>query len=494
MWPCRFNVNLLKNIQIIGTLIAGSILCVIKAQSGVRLFNVAIILAGGEGKRASFSQPKQLVSLAGKPVIQHTLETFIDSELFDFIVVACGAETKVTVSKLKSQYKWSSIHFADAGAERWKSTLSGAIKAQNLTNSADAKVLIHDAVRPLVSKDILINCINKLDLYDAIDVAIPATDTIIEIDADDKIINQIPDRRKLYNGQTPQGFKLVQLRYFLETAISLNLDATDDCGMALQVNPNLKIGLVEGEATNLKLTYEQDLYYMDKLIQIQTKTTEGLKEYFELGGKNIVIIGGTRGIGAAIADELNSIGAYPIILGTSTGFDVSSPEIVEEKFNQLIEQNIEIFAVINCAAVLDFEWLENLDDKKIDNAIDINLKGAIYCSKYSIPLLEKTWGSLIHFTSSSYSRGREQYAVYSASKAGIVNLTQALSEEFSSKNIRVNCICPGRTNTDMRKKAFGNEDENSLLPPNDVAKATVRLLQSKANGQIIEVRKGKLQT
>ena len=110
-----------------------------------------------------------------------------------------------------SQYKWSSIHFADAGAERWKSTLSGAIKAQNLTNSADAKVLIHDAVRPLVSKDILINCINKLDLYDAIDVAIPATDTIIEIDADDKIINQIPDRK---NGQTPQGFKLVQLRYF----------------------------------------------------------------------------------------------------------------------------------------------------------------------------------------------------------------------------------------------------------------------------------------
>ena len=85
---------------------------------------------------------------------------------------------------------------------------------------------------------------------------------------------------------------------------------------------------------------------------------EGLKEYFELGGKNIVIIGGTRGIGAAIADELNSIGAHPIVLGTSTGFDVSSPEIVEEKFNQLIEQNIEIFAVINCAAVLDFEWLK----------------------------------------------------------------------------------------------------------------------------------------
>ena len=71
----------------------------------------------------------------------------------------------------------------------------GAIKAQNLTNSADAKVLIHDAVRPLVSKDILINCINKLDLYDAIDVAIPATDTIIEIDADDKIINQIPTEK-----------------------------------------------------------------------------------------------------------------------------------------------------------------------------------------------------------------------------------------------------------------------------------------------------------
>ena len=52
--------------------------------------------------------------------------------------------------------------------------------------------------------------------------------------------------------------------------------------------------MVEGEATNIKLTYEQDLYYMDKLIQIQTKTMEGLKEYFELGGtQNIVIIGGT---------------------------------------------------------------------------------------------------------------------------------------------------------------------------------------------------------
>lgn len=454
--------------------------------------SVAIILAGGQGTRSNFDKPKQIMSLAGKPIIEHTLETFVNSGRFDFIVVVCSGITKEVVLSLKVKNKWRAVHFADAGSERWQSTLNGTIKAQNLMNSNDAKVLIHDAVRPMLSDRIINECIECLESYDCIDVAIPATDTIVEFDKQNNSIKNIPVRDNLFYGQTPQGFRLVQLRYFLETAISQNLQASDDCGLALQVNPSLKIGLVKGDVENIKLTYQSDLHYLDKLIQLKKTGIKNLTEDYELAGKTIIVIGGTKGIGAAISAELLEAGAYPICLGTSNGFEISNEKNVKDKFEQISRTSDMVFAVINCAAILDHQALDKMGSYEIGRSIDINLKGAFFCAKFSLPLLEKSSGCLINFTSSSYTRGRELYSVYSATKAGIVNMTQALSEEWAPKNVRVNAVCPQRTDTPMRRQAFGTEDPSSLLTAKEVAQQTLTLIQSNTSGQIIDIKKGML--
>ena len=96
-------------------------------------------------------------------------------------------------------------------------------------------------------------------------------------------------------------------------------------------------------------------------------------------------------------------------------------------------------------------------------------------------------GQVVLFTSSSYTRGRAGYSAYSATKAGVVNLTQALAEEWETSRVRINCINPQRTRTPMRTQAFGDEPVDSLLVPADVARVTLNVAASDLTGQIVTV-------
>ena len=112
----------------------------------------------------------------------------------------------------------------------------------------------------------------------------------------------------------------------------------------------------------------------------------------------------------------------------------------------------------------------------------------IYVSKCAYPYLRESNGQLLHFTSSSYTLGRPFYSLYSSSKAAIVNFVQALAQEWSEVGIRVNCINPERTLTEMRIKNFGIEDPKTLLSAKEVAEASIATLLSKYSGQVIDVR------
>ena len=129
------------------------------------------------------------------------------------------------------------------------------------------------------------------------------------------------------------------------------------------------------------------------------------------------------------------------------------------------------------------------DISDIKKDIEINYIGSINTAKASIPYLQKTEGAILLFASSSYTRGRALYSTYSSTKAGIVNLSQALAEELMSDNIRINVINPERTATPMRTKAFGKEPEGSLLQPEKVALASLKTLLSDLTGQVIDVRR-----
>ena len=131
--------------------------------------------------------------------------------------------------------------------------------------------------------------------------------------------------------------------------------------------------------------------------------------------------------------------------------------------------------------------MNNINDVRKD--IEINYIGAINVAKASIPYLQKTMGGILLFTSSSYTRGRALYSTYSSTKAGIVNLTQALAEELSSDKIKINVINPERTATPMRTKAFGKEPEDSLLSVEKAGKMSLKTLLSDLTGQVIDIRR-----
>ncbi|MFW5593210.1 MAG: SDR family oxidoreductase, partial [Bacteroidales bacterium] len=120
-----------------------------------------------------------------------------------------------------------------------------------------------------------------------------------------------------------------------------------------------------------------------------------------------------------------------------------------------------------------------------------NYMGTVNVALEAYPYLKETRGKLVFFTSSSYTRGRAFYSIYSSTKAAIVNFVQAVAQEWEAAGIAVNCINPERTKTPMRVKNFGTEPDDTLLRSEDVAEVTVRSLLSDYTGQVIDVKRKK---
>ena len=156
----------------------------------------------------------------------------------------------------------------------------------------------------MVSQRILNDVIKALETYAAIDVAMPATDTIIEVDGD--FIHQIPDRSKLKRGQTPQAFHLETISHAYEIALKdEHFKVTDDCGVVVKYLPDVPVYVVTGEESNMKLTYKEDTYLLDKFFQLRkSELNEIPLNESQLKGKVAVIFGGSYGIGEHTARML----------------------------------------------------------------------------------------------------------------------------------------------------------------------------------------------
>lgn len=450
---------------------------------------VAVILAGGVGSRFGYSIPKQMVKVAGKTILEHTLDVFQASEDIDEIVLMV---TPGWVPRLEAMLNSSYSKLTDVleGGNSRNDTTWRFIESRR---GQEHKVILHDAVRPLVDHRIIADCVAALDDFDAVDVVIPSADTIVEVDSRD-VITAIPNRSQLRRGQTPQAFTLSVLRDAYERALEdPYFSATDDCGVVLQYLPQAPIKTVLGSEHNLKITHPVDLFIADRLFQLATHAApvHGSNAYEGLHGRTIVVFGGSSGIGASIAELAAAHGARVIAHSRSTtGIDVRRREDVEHALNQAAADYGRIDAVILTAGVLHTGTLVDLEREHVDETLEANLLAPVHVARAAHPYLRKSRGHLQFFTSSSYTRGRENYALYSATKAGVVNLTQALAEEWAGDGVRVNVINPERTATPMRTAAFGHEDAQTLLSATSVAEAALDILCSGATGLVVDVRKG----
>ena len=453
--------------------------------------NIAVVLAGGSGLRLGNDQPKQFLKVAGKKVIEHTIEAIESAENIDEICIVSRIDYIHEVENLVINNGYKKVKKILAGGkERYDSSLA----AINAYTNNDDNLLFHDAVRPLITERIIDDCIKALQQYNAVDVAVKTTDTIIQVNTN-QCINNIPNRNELYNGQTPQGFKRGTIAKAYELALQdPNFITTDDCGTVRRYLPDEPIYVVNGENFNMKLTYVEDLFLLDKLFQLkslhgqQDELTDLAKK--QLQRKVVVVFGGSYGIGGEIVNIIKSYGGTVYSFSRSeNGVDVSKKAQVEEALRSVYNAEGRVDAVINTAGILIKEALSSMSDQSIQTSIDVNLLGVVNVAQASYEYLKESYGSLLFYTSSSYTRGRMMYSLYSATKAAIVNFTQAIAEEWGDLHIRVNCINPERTKTPMRVQNFGNEPENTLLPAKDVAIASINTVFSTATGEIIDVRR-----
>lgn len=444
-----------------------------------------VILAGGQGSRMGFV-PKPLLKIGGKTILEHTIDLFEKHNLIDDVIIVVPSEKRELYESIISRNNYKKVSkILNGGNARFESSLIGI----NSISENEDFVLIHDAVRPFVSADTVSKVVKALAEYDAVDVAIPSPDTIIKVDKNE--ILEVPKRMRYMLGQTPQAFKVSLIKKAYQKAIEeSNFEFTDDCGIVSHYQL-AKIFVVLGERLNIKITYPEDLYLADRIFQLKMNCEmKDAQVNLNLKDKVLVIFGGSRGIGKCIADLALNMGAKVYSFSRSlNNVDVSDYQKVACALHKCWSETGRIDYVVVTAAVLRMGKLSSREILEIRKEIDINYLGTINVIKASFEYLKKTSGSILLFTSSSYTRGRPLYSIYSSTKAAIVNLTQALAEELNTDGIRINAICPERTATPMRMENFGREDEKTLLKPEFVAKVALATLVSDVTGQVIDCKK-----
>lgn len=222
----------------------------------------AEILAAGSGARMGNTElPKQFLKLGTKPIIIHTIEQFLLNERVDKVLVCVSSDwTSYMEDLIKKYINSKNVIVIEGGATRDETVMSGCyyIK-ENFGLSKEDIIITHDAVRPFITQRIIDENIDALEEYDAVDTCIHTTDTIVEAYHDDsKCIQKVPDRKYLYNGQTPQSFKIERLLQVHDEITKEEKEIlTDACKIFILRNEKVKI--VEGESFNIKITTMFDL-------------------------------------------------------------------------------------------------------------------------------------------------------------------------------------------------------------------------------------------
>ena len=230
--------------------------------------NIGVILAAGSGSRTGLATPKQFLPLGGKTVLEHSVQTFHNHKGIDQVVIVTAPEFMDRVKDIVKANGWTKVTAVLAGGkERFDSSLAAV---RHFSDQPETVMLFHDAARPLVSDRIITDTLKAMEQYDAVDVAIPAVDTIVQCNREGTYMESIQDRNLLWRMQTPQGFRQKTIQEAYQIALKdPKFTATDDCGTVLRYLPDVKVGIVRGSERNIKLTYADDLSLLEFLLSRQ---------------------------------------------------------------------------------------------------------------------------------------------------------------------------------------------------------------------------------
>lgn len=229
---------------------------------------VAIVVAGGAGKRMGGNAPKQFLPLGGRPILDRTIASLAASPRIDGILLALPPQLSVD-AKASYRGRPKVLEVVDGGAER-QDSVRNALAA--VTGEAEV-ILVHDAVRPFVSADLLERCVDLAEEHGAVVPVVPVRETVKEWDRKGKTLSTV-DRSLLVRAQTPQAFRAGILRAAYEKADADGRRGTDDASLVEAAG--YPVTPIPGEETNIKITVPEELRMAEGLLRDEPDFRIGL--------------------------------------------------------------------------------------------------------------------------------------------------------------------------------------------------------------------------
>jgi 2-C-methyl-D-erythritol 4-phosphate cytidylyltransferase len=232
--------------------------------------NVAIIFAGGVGKRMGSAQtPKQFIEIEGKPIIIHTLDYFENHDEIDEIFIACIPSKISHLTGIIDRFGIKKVSSIVEGGKTAQDSIYNALLTARKTCGGDSIVLIHDGVRPFISASLISDVISCAKKKGNAVTCMPCFETII-ISEDTNCVETVPLRKNTYVAQAPQAFNLDDIisahKIVKETNPSYE-QVVDSCTMFRLLGK--KVFMVRGNMGNIKITKPEDVYILEGLMKFR---------------------------------------------------------------------------------------------------------------------------------------------------------------------------------------------------------------------------------
>ncbi|MBQ6654681.1 MAG: 2-C-methyl-D-erythritol 4-phosphate cytidylyltransferase [Erysipelotrichaceae bacterium] len=236
--------------------------------------NIAVIFAGGVGIRMRTNGiPKQFLEINGVPILVHTVRKFQESPSIDKIVIAMVASHIDYTWQLVDKYHLDKVVKVVAGGETGQLSIYNGLKAaEEVGESPEDIVLIHDGVRPIIDDDLIRKNVESVRQYGSAISSVLCKETIITV-RDDDFVDTVTDRSKTWMARAPQSFYLKDILAAHEECRSQGIiNKIDSCNMMRDCGREVHI--VETSSTNIKVTNPEDYYLAEAIIQMSTGEKE----------------------------------------------------------------------------------------------------------------------------------------------------------------------------------------------------------------------------
>ena len=227
--------------------------------------NIAMLIAGGSGQRMNQDIPKQFINVNDKPVIVYTMEAFQRHPNIDAIEVVCLEGWQEILKAYAKQFNITKLRWITQGGENGQASIYNGLKVLKENCNLQDMILIHDAIRPMVSQEIISDCISKCNLYGSAITVIPCVEAVLysdnRISAEESI-----DRSTLMRTQTPQAFYLSKLLWAHEEAKKKGItNSIATCTLMIELGEQVHFSA--GSEKNIKLTTTDDIEIFKALLQ-----------------------------------------------------------------------------------------------------------------------------------------------------------------------------------------------------------------------------------